>query len=148
MRIFVLLLLVSFSIKASEKKNVLFIMTDQWRAQVWRTAVRIPTLGIPNTATGVVGLYDATPDWIPIYDKSTLPGFYMAIGTSGNQFKNAPMIGTLMAELITRIEGGQDHDTNPVQLHLEGLNRDINLGFFSRLRKAHSETSGTVLAFG
>jgi sarcosine oxidase subunit beta len=51
-----------------------------------------------------------------------------------------------MAELITKIEGGQDHDKNPVQLHLDHLGRDINLGFFSRLRKTHSETSGTVLA--
>jgi len=93
-----------------------------------------------------VGLYDTTPDWIPIYDKSSLPGFYVAIGTSGNQFKNAPMIGPVMAELITRVENGQDHDLNPVQFHLPRLGRVINLGFFSRKRPSHSETSGTVLA--
>ncbi|MBU0463580.1 MAG: hypothetical protein KKE12_08220 [Proteobacteria bacterium] len=29
-------------------------------------------------------------DWIPIYDKSDLDGFYLAIGTSGNQYKNGP----------------------------------------------------------
>ncbi len=121
-------------------------LTEQWTRQVWRAAQRIPALSIPNTAQGVVGLYDATPDWIPIYDKSSLPGFYMAVGTSGNQFKNAPVIGDLMARLITVCETGHDHDKDPVVLHLPTLNRRISLGFFSRHRTVHSKTSGTVLA--
>ena len=120
--------------------------TEQWTRQVWRAAQRIPTLSIPNTAQGVIGLYDATPDWIPIYDKSSLPGFYMAIGTSGNQFKNAPVIGDLMAQLISTCEAGQNHDEDPVMFHLPALDRTINLGFFSRHRAVHSKTSGTVLA--
>ena len=120
--------------------------TEQWTRQVWRAAQRVPTLSIPNTAQGVVGLYDATPDWIPIYDKSSLPGFYMAIGTSGNQFKNAPVIGDLMAQLIAACEAGHDHDNDPVTFHLPALNRTISLGFFSRHRSVHSKTSGTVLA--
>jgi len=121
-------------------------LTEQWTRQVWRAALRIPTLAIPNTAQGVVGLYDATPDWNPIYDKSSLPGYYMAIGTSGNQFKNAPVIGDLMAELITVCEAGQDHDINPVQFYLPELKRKINIGFYSRNRVLHKESSGTVLA--
>ena len=28
-------------------------------------------------------------DWLPIYDRTYLDGLYVAIGTSGNQFKNA-----------------------------------------------------------
>jgi sarcosine oxidase subunit beta len=121
-------------------------LTEQWTRQVWRAAQRIPALSIPNTARGVVGLYDATPDWIPIYDKSSLPGFYMAVGTSGNQFKNAPVIGDLMARLITACESGHDHDNDPVTFYLPALNRSIGLGFFSRHRKVHTRTSGTVLA--
>lgn len=121
-------------------------LTEQWTRQVWRAAQRIPALSIPNTAQGVVGLYDATPDWIPIYDRSSLPGFYMAIGTSGNQFKNAPVVGDLMARLITACESGHDHDKDPVVFHLPNLNRTISLGFFSRHRSVHSKTSGTVLA--
>ena len=39
-------------------------------------------------------------DWIPIYDKSSLPGYYMAIGTSGNQFKCTGPAGYLMASII------------------------------------------------
>ena len=121
-------------------------LTEQWTRQVWRTALRIPSLAIPNTAQGVVGLYDATPDWVPIYDKSSLPGYYMAIGTSGNQFKNAPVIGDLMAELITACEAGRDHDARPVQFYLPELKKTIDIGFFSRNRALHEEGSGTVLA--
>lgn len=121
-------------------------LSEQWTRQVWRAAQRIPTLSIPNRALGVVGLYDATPDWIPIYDKSSLAGYYMAVGTSGNQFKNAPVIGDLMARLISACESGQDHDENPVSLHLPGIDRTIDLGFFSRHRALHAKTSGTVLA--
>jgi len=121
-------------------------LTEQWTCQVWRAAQRIPTLCIPNTAQGVVDLYDATPDWDPIYDKSSLTGFYMAIGTSGNQFKNAPVVGDLMAKLITACENGHDHDTDPVQFRLTAMKRDIDLGFFSRKRALHTEGSGTVLA--
>ena len=121
-------------------------LTEQWTRQVWRTAQRFPEMGIPTTARGVVGLYDVSDDWMPIYDCSSLAGFYMAIGTSGNQFKNAPMIGPLMAALIEACEAGRDHDQDPVQFALPHLGRTIDLGFFSRLRTAHGESSGTVLA--
>ena len=70
----------------------------------------------------------------------------MAIGTSGNQFKCAPVVGDLMPELITACEAGQDHDNEAVKFHLPNLKRDIDLGFFSRLRELHLESSGTVLA--
>ncbi|MEE8370595.1 MAG: FAD-dependent oxidoreductase, partial [Sphingomonadales bacterium] len=119
--------------------------TEQWTRQVWRAAQRFPALGIPNTARGVVGLYDLSDDWMPIYDRSELDGFYMAIGTSGNQFKNAPMVGPLMATLIEACEEGQDHDREPVSFELSHLGRAINLGFFSRLRSAHG-SAGNVLA--
>lgn len=121
-------------------------LTEQWTRQLWRAAQRIPSLPIPNRAQGLVGLYDATPDWIPVYDKSSLPGFYMAVGTSGNQFKNAPVIGDLMAALISACENGRRHDDDPVHFHLPALDRSINLGFFSRRREQHQKTSGTVLA--
>ena len=65
-----------------------------------REAQRIVGLRIPNTMQGVVDLYDCADDCIPIYDKSDLAGFYMAVGTSGNQYKNAPLAGAMMAYLI------------------------------------------------
>ena len=75
--------------------------SDQWTTQALRYAQRVPALGITSQLRGVVDLYDASTDWIPIYDKSALDGFYMACGTSGNQYKNAPIAGKLMAALVT-----------------------------------------------
>ena len=119
--------------------------TDQWTIQVHREAQRIPTLPIPSRMRGVVDLYDVSDDWIPIYDRSCLHGFYMAIGTSGNQFKNAPVAGKLMAELILACEAGHDHDANPVQFELTHIGRTIDVGFYSRRRKINENSSFSVL---
>ncbi len=110
-----------------------------------RFAQRFPDLGIPNRTKGVVDLYDVTDDWIPIYDKSDLAGFYMAVGTSGNQFKNAPIAGEMMAELIAACEGGRDHDRDPVWFRLKYIGHRLNLGFFSRLREVNPDSSFSVL---
>lgn len=120
-------------------------LTEQAKAQAYRLGLRIPELGIPNRLEGVVDLYDVTDDWIPIYDKSDLPGFFMAIGTSGNQYKNAPVVGKIMAELIVQCSNGLDHDTHPVVFHLKNIDRDINLRFYSRLREINRESSFSVL---
>ena len=119
--------------------------SDQWRAQALRLAQRLPSLGIPSQMRGVVSLYDVTEDWIPIYDKSSLPGFYMAIGTSGNQFKNAPAAGAMMATLIEACEGGVDHDSKPVQFELQHINQSIDVGFYSRKREINQDSSFSVL---
>jgi sarcosine oxidase subunit beta len=119
--------------------------TDQWRVQALRMGQRIQSLPIPNQAKGVVELYDVTPDWAPIYDKSCVPGFYMAIGTSGNQFKNAPIVGDMMQQLIDACEQGQDHDLQPVVFKLKYSGRAIDLSIFSRNRNINPNSSGTVL---
>jgi sarcosine oxidase subunit beta len=119
--------------------------TDQWTTQALRFAQRMPSLGIPSRMRGVVELYDAATDWIPIYDKSALPGFYMACGTSGNQYKNAPVAGRLMARLIDYCEGGADHDVVPMALTLDHIGREISAGFFSRKREINRESSFSVL---
>ncbi|SME89780.1 sarcosine oxidase subunit beta [Tistlia consotensis] len=119
--------------------------TEQWRIQALRTAQRIPTLGIPSQMKGVVELYDVSDDWIPIYDASSVPGWYMAIGTSGNQFKNAPVAGVMMAELVEKVQAGHDHDAEPLQLHLRHTGRTIDLGFYSRRREINRESSFSVL---
>lgn len=120
------------------------ITENQYKAQVYRLARRIPSLRIPNRHIGVADLYDCSDDWIPIYDKSDLGGFYMAIGTSGNQYKNAPVVGTMMAELIDYCEKGNDHDENPLQYCLKYLDREINVGFFSRKRTINPDSSFSV----
>ncbi len=105
--------------------------TEQWTTQAYRAAQCFPELSIPNTARGTVGIYDVSDDWIPIYDRTDKPNYFVAIGTSGNQFKNAPLIGELMANVIER---GEAHDREPATLHLEHINRVIDLDFFSRNR--------------
>ena len=119
--------------------------TDQWNVQAMRYAQRVPSLGIPNQASGVVDCYDVTEDWIPIYDKSELPGFYMACGTSGNQFKNAPIAGKMMAALVDYCEAGNDHDTAPLSFHLPYIGRDTDVGFYSRKRAINPDSSFSVL---
>jgi sarcosine oxidase, subunit beta len=116
----------------------------QWEAQVFRLARRIPSLEIPTARKGVVDLYDVSDDWIPIYDRSDLPGFYMAIGTSGNQFKNAPVVGHLMAELIHRCEEGHDHDHDPVKVTARYTGVELDAGFYSRLRTINPNSSFSV----
>lgn len=118
--------------------------TDQWTNQVWRAALRFPDLRIPNTAAGIVALYDVSSDWIPIYDRSDLPGYFMAVGTSGNQLKNAPMVGELMASLVEYVTAGGDHDAQPLVFTLPRLGLPLNLGFFSRRRTPSAESSNTV----
>lgn len=119
--------------------------SEQWRIQALRAAQRIPGLGIPSQMKGIVDLYDVSDDWIPIYDRSSVPGYYMAIGTSGNQFKNAPIAGALMAELIEKVQAGHDHDAEPLQFHLARTGRSVDLGFYSRRREINKESSFSVL---
>ncbi|MFJ7217980.1 NAD(P)/FAD-dependent oxidoreductase [Amycolatopsis sp. NPDC098790] len=116
-----------------------------FEAQVTRAARRLPELAVPHRARGVVGVYDVADDWTPIYDRTELAGFYVAIGTSGNQFKNAPVVGQLMTELISQVENGADHDAAPVRFRAPRTGLEIDLGAFSRRRKRNTANSGTVL---
>jgi sarcosine oxidase subunit beta len=112
------------------------ISQDQWDAQVLRAARRFPELGQPHTKRGVVDLYDVSDDWLPIYDRTDLDGFYVAIGTSGNQYKNAGVVGYAMAQLIDAVEAGHDHDEKPLVVSGHYTGRPLELGFFSRNREA------------
>lgn len=116
-------------------------VTDQWTAQAWRGGLRVPSLEIPNQARGFAALYDVSDDWCPIYDKTDLSGFYLAIGTSGNQFKNAPMVGDIMATIIMAEQQGVDHDKNPCTLTLKAIGKTIDLSYYSRNRKVRKTSS-------
>ena len=119
--------------------------TQIWDAQVLRLARRIPSLRAPRRPSGLGALYDVADDWIPIYDRTSLAGFYVAIGTSGNQFKNAPIVGRLMATLICACESGHDHDADPVVVQGRFTGNAINLGHYSRLRQPHAESAFNVM---
>lgn len=116
-----------------------------FEAQVMRAARRLPDLTVPNRPSGLAGVYDATDDWTPIYDRTDVPGFYVAMGTSGNQFKNAPVVGHLMAELIRAVEGGARHDDVPVRVRLPRTGEVVDLAAFSRLREVDPDAPASVM---
>jgi len=118
---------------------------ELFEAQVTRAARRFPDLVVPKRPKGIAGVYHVAQDWMPVYDKTALPGFYVAIGTSGNQFKNAPVIGSLMDRIIDAVENGHDHDHDPVHYTCPHTGLDANLVAFSRKQKINKESSGTVM---
>lgn len=118
---------------------------EQFDAHTLRAARRLPGLRVPNRPSGVVGVYDVTSDWTPVYDRTDLPGWYVAMGTSGNQFKNAPLVGELVTAVVEAVEGGHDHDRDPVRFALPYTGNVIDLGAFSRLREPNAASSGTVM---
>ena len=66
-------------------------------------AKRIPGMANALFQGGWSGLFTITPDWHQIMDKvEGIDGLYCAVGFSGHGFKESPMIGLTMAELITK----------------------------------------------
>jgi glycine/D-amino acid oxidase-like deaminating enzyme len=119
--------------------------TALYEAQVTRAARRFPGLTIPGTPRGIIGVYDVSSDWTPVYDRTSLDGFYVAMGTSGNQFKNAPLAGRFMAAIVSAVENGHDHDAEPVRYACGYTGAVINLATFSRKRPVNTASSGTVM---
>lgn len=117
---------------------------EKFETTMYRLARRLPEFGVPHRPVGLAALYDVADDWVPIYDGSSLPGWFMACATSGNQFKNAPIAGQFMRAIIDAAEAGHDHDTHPVRFTGARTGRSIDLGAFSR-RRDPAYTSGTVM---
>jgi sarcosine oxidase subunit beta len=114
-------------------------------AYLYRAARRLPDLTVPDRVRGIAGLYDVTDDWVPVYDRTSLPGWYVAVGTSGNQFKNAPVVGRFLAALVAACEAGHDHDAEPVRVTLPRTGHVADLGHYGRRRPVHADSSFTVL---
>lgn len=112
--------------------------------QVTRAAVRFPSLAVPTRPAGLAAVYDVSDDWLPVYDKTDATGFYVAIGTSGNQFKSAPLVGELLAEIIASNEGGINTDEHPVSIVGRHTSLPITAQTFSR-RRAAGTGSATVI---
>lgn len=105
-----------------------------WLTHVSRAGRRIPGLCIPPKPVGITGLYDVTEDWLPIYDRTERPGVFVAIGTSGNQFKTAPVIGNLMMDIISASLNGHNTDEEPITITMPFTRRQVDTSCFSRLR--------------
>lgn len=110
-----------------------------WERTTLRLARRIPDLGIPRTRMGVVGLYDAAEDWLPIYDRTCYDGLFVAMATSGTQFKTAPIVGELLRHVIETELNGRDHTAEP--FHSPVGNRTYATAQFSRLRTPREDQS-------
>ena len=113
--------------------------SDQWTNQAWRAGLRFESIQIPNQAKGVVSLYDMTSDWIPVVDKTDLENYFVAIGTSGNQFKNAPTLGDMVSKLVFASKNGIDTDQENIRLDLHALEASVDISHFSRRRPALGE---------
>ncbi|MFN2544709.1 MAG: NAD(P)/FAD-dependent oxidoreductase [Actinomycetota bacterium] len=74
--------------------------------QLLPTAIRVfPPLEQAGLAHRWVGLYEMTPDRHPVIGPAPgVEGLYLANGFSGHGFQHAPVVGKLLAEMIT--EGG------------------------------------------
>jgi glycine/D-amino acid oxidase-like deaminating enzyme len=121
------------------------VTASSYARQSTRAARRFSSLAVPTSPRGVAGVYDVAQDWTPIYDRTELDGFYVAMGTSGNQFKNAPLVGRFLATLIEKVEAGHDHDNDPLTYVGEHTGTTINLGAFSRKRVVNEHSTGTVM---
>jgi len=110
-----------------------------WERGTLRLARRIPNLGIPRERSGVVGLYDAAEDWLPIYDRTRFDGLFVAMATSGTQFKNAPIIGDLLRHIVEREMNGHDHRDEPFRSPVS--DREYSTAQFSRLREPREDQS-------
>ena len=51
---------------------------EQFEVSMMRVARRVPEFGVPHRPVGLAALYDVSEDWVPLYDKSDLPGFFMS----------------------------------------------------------------------
>jgi sarcosine oxidase, subunit beta len=121
------------------------VSTAVYEAQAFRAARRVPGLTVPGRPSGVVGVYDASSDWAPVYDRTDRPGFYVAMGTSGNQFKNAPVVGQLMGALVDAVEGGHDHDRDPLVWTAPRTGQPVELATWSRLRPVDPDAPTSVM---
>ena len=125
-------------------ENSPYPTVEVWETAMLRFARRVPGFRVPNAPTGLASLYDVADDWVPIYDRSSLPGFFMACATSGNQFKNAPIAGMFMRSIIDAVSAGHDHDADPVEFTGPRTGRSIDLGAFSRRRQRASTTNSVL----
>lgn len=82
--------------------------------KVTRVAVtRLPALADAGIAHAWAGLYEMTPDAMPIIGPAlAVEGMFLITGFSGHGFQHSPAAGRILAEMIARGEA-RDFDTTP-----------------------------------
>ncbi|MFQ5872401.1 MAG: NAD(P)/FAD-dependent oxidoreductase [Dehalococcoidia bacterium] len=99
---------------------------------IWpRISKRMPILEEAEYFTGYAGLYTETPDQHPVIDKvEGIDGLYICTGFSGHGFKEAPIVGIAVAELI--LDGqATSIDISPLRMgrFREGALNEIGYAF-------------------
>ena len=87
--------------------------------EIWpRIAKRMPDLEDAEFFTGYAGLYTTTPDHHPVIDKvDGIYGLYICTGFSGHGFKEAPIVGALVSEMIV------DGEARTIDISSLGMDR-------------------------
>ncbi len=94
---------------------------------------RIPSLPYRGGMTGIAGLYTVNvEDVYPIIGPTAIEGFVVANGFSGHGFKEAPSVGSMVAQWLTG--ESMSYDT------------DADMAFFSIDREPHPLEEKAVLA--
>jgi sarcosine oxidase subunit beta len=71
-------------------------------------AQRLPVLADAPLSHAWAGLYEMTPDAMPIFGPAGLEGFHLIGGFSGHGFQHAPAAGRILADLIVGRDPGMD----------------------------------------
>ena len=82
----------------------------------WRTlekiapvmARRLPALADATISHAWAGLYEMTPDAMPIIGPCGVDGFFTIAGFSGHGFQHSPAAGRILADVITGCDPGFD----------------------------------------
>jgi sarcosine oxidase, subunit beta len=92
--------------------------------EVFPKAVEVfPPLERAGMAYSWAGLYEMTPDRLPIVGQSSpVAGFYLANGFSGHGFQHAPIVGKLLAEMIVE---GRAHTVDISSLGLDRFDHEV-----------------------
>ena len=68
---------------------------------------RLPALGEAQIRRAWAGLYEMTPDAMPIIGPTAVSGFYLIAGFSGHGFQHSPAAGRVLADLIVGRDPGE-----------------------------------------
>ena len=74
---------------------------EEWELiNLEHSIARLPMLENAALQSHWAGLYEVTPDALPIFGETPIEGFYLVGGFSGHGFMHGPISGKLMAEII------------------------------------------------
>jgi sarcosine oxidase subunit beta len=91
---------------ATEPSSYNTTVSWEFLEKVTQTAVsRLPVLADAGIAHAWAGLYEMTPDAMPIIGQAdSVEGFFMITGFSGHGFQHSPAAGRILADLIVKGE--------------------------------------------